>query len=71
METLLAKALAKIAKGGGQLAPLNNASLNGKSFSREIRLDAVQVADICQSALDETDGVGSSATGVTLPDFSA
>lgn len=64
-------ALAKIAQGGGMLAPLNSAGQNGKSFGREIRLDAVQVADIAQAALDEAEGLGSGGTGMTVPDFSA
>lgn len=49
---LLSKAKAQILAGGGLIAPLIGGSLNGKSFNRNLRLDAVQVATACRAALD-------------------
>lgn len=60
--SLLATARAKIAAGGGLVAPLTSASLNGKNFNRDVRLDAVQVARVCRLALAHAEGGGVSAT---------
>ncbi|MEQ1862792.1 MAG: hypothetical protein ABMA13_22960 [Chthoniobacteraceae bacterium] len=72
VEDLLAKSLALITAGKGQFSPLESAGLNGKSFTRQIRLTAIDVTDIAQAALDAADGEpASEALGFTIPDFSA
>jgi hypothetical protein len=67
VDALLAKALQKIADGGGMIAPLTGTGLNGKNFNREVRLDAVQVAQACQLAKAHACGNDVSSTSL---DFS-
>jgi hypothetical protein len=69
VDNLLDAAKAKIAAGGGQIAPFKTGSLSGKNFERDIRMDAVQVAICCRTALDAADPDGDSVAGTTL-DFS-
>jgi hypothetical protein len=57
----------QLAAGGGQLAPLTEASLNGKTFRRDVRLDCVEVLHACRIALAQADG---SAVQTTSLDFS-
>ena len=51
-EDLLAKAKAKITAGKGELAFMESASANGKSFNRSKELSSLQVAAACRKALD-------------------
>ncbi len=51
---LLAAAKVKITAGGGLIAPLVSAAENGKSFNRELKMDAATVAKCCRDALLET-----------------
>jgi hypothetical protein len=70
VEQLEERALAKIASGAGEIAPVGEGSLNGQQFSREIRLDCTQVAEIARAALDAADGDPSGgSTGITFIDF--
>jgi len=59
---LLEAAKAKIVAGGGEISPLQSATLNGKQFLRTLRMDCVQVAQICRQALAAADGREVSAT---------
>ena len=58
---LLAAAKAKITAGGGQIAPLISGALNGKSFNRELSMDAAVVAKCCRDAIRETADEGDKA----------
>lgn len=53
---LLAKARAKILKGGGQLAVMTSGSANGKSFTFDVRIDAAELANICRQAMAAANG---------------
>jgi len=66
-EDLLALARAKILAGGGQLRVMTSGSANGKSFTFDTRMDAVQVARICRQAIAADDGDDVIASGL---DFS-
>lgn len=52
---LLELARAKVLAGGGELAPLDQGTINGKNFQRVIRLDAAEVAAACREALRHSD----------------
>ena len=54
VESLLAKAKAKVLAGGGEIAPLFSGTFNGRNVQRNVRLDATQVASACRAALDYT-----------------
>lgn len=67
---LLAEAKAKITGGKGEVAPLREGSVGGKTWARDVQLSAIQVAQACRRALAylaESEGAGSP---VTFIDFS-
>ena len=62
-------ALKKITAGGGGIRVIEKGALNGKTVEADILLNALDVADIAQTALDEAAGENHSATGITFIDF--
>ena len=68
VEQLKRKALDKLLAGGGEIAPLDSGSLNGKSMNRTVRMDAAQVAAICREELDIADDP-TGASPITFLDF--
>jgi hypothetical protein len=60
VEELEDRALAKLLKGGGEIAPLESGSLNGKSVQRNVRMDAAEVAAVCRVVLDDADAEAAS-----------
>lgn len=56
--------LAKIAAGGGEISGLTSSSLNGKSFTKSLRMDALQLLQVCREALDIYNGKAVAATQV-------
>lgn len=66
---LLTAAKAKITAGAGQLVLLTSASLNGKSFTGEGTLSAVEVAYAARRALDIYDDTAGQSP-ITFPDLS-
>lgn len=67
--TLNAQALAKIAAGAGALAFTTSGTLNGKTFARVSQLTSLEVADVTQEAIDETDP-DNAGVAATSMDFS-
>lgn len=68
---LLTAARAKISAGGGQIAPLVGAALNGKNFNRQIEMNCAVVAKCCRDAIKATadDQTNGPVSGTRL-DFS-
>lgn len=67
---VLTAAKAKITAGSGALTMINNSSLNGKNFGRQIVLTALDAAAAARAALNAYDvDVDSEPTGVTFVDF--
>lgn len=67
VQQLLQSARAQILAGGGQIAPMTNASSGGKSFTRDVKMSCAEVAKACRAALDSAGPAGVPATGL---DFS-
>jgi hypothetical protein len=66
---LLAAAKTAILAGAGSIAPLTSGSLNGKSFTRDIKLSHAEVALACRRALSlYNEDAGESP--ITFLDFS-
>ena len=66
---LLSAAKAALLAGGGVIAPLTGGSLNGKTFTRELKLSPAEVALACRNALNlYNDAAG--AGPITFFDFS-
>jgi hypothetical protein len=69
INTLLTNAKAKISGGKGEVAPLTEGSVGGKTWQREIKLSALEVAAACRTALDFLDEDEKAVSGTNL-DFS-
>jgi hypothetical protein len=52
INALLAAAKNKITGGKGEVAPLTQGMVGGKTWMREIKLSALEVASACRAALD-------------------
>lgn len=68
LDGILSDARAAIAAGKGVVSSLLNTGLNGKSFSRAIHLNALDVALACQQAKAAYEGEDQSVSS-TYPDF--
>jgi len=70
INTMLTAAKAKISGGKGEVAPLTEASVGGKTWARDIRLSSLDVARACREALDYLANDGAGHSPVTFLDFS-
>jgi hypothetical protein len=69
INALLANAKSKITGGKGEVAPLTQGMVGGKTWMREIKLSALEVAAACQAALDLLNEDEPGVSGTNL-DFS-
>lgn len=65
VRTLLAQAKGRILAGKGEIAPILQATLNGKTVQRAPQMNCVEFARICRQAL-----AGADAAPATTLDFS-
>ncbi|MES2570578.1 MAG: hypothetical protein V4710_11060 [Verrucomicrobiota bacterium] len=66
VRALLKAAREKVQAGGGMIAPMTSAGANGKTFSKAIEFNCVEVAAACRAALKFDDQGGGV---ITVPNF--
>ncbi|HKP92974.1 MAG TPA: hypothetical protein VJS88_03685 [Chthoniobacterales bacterium] len=70
INAMLTAAKDKMTGGKGEVAPLTEGSVGGKTWARNIRLSALEVAAACRAALDFLNEDGEQAVSGTNLDFS-
>lgn len=68
VDKLLTDARAQVLKGKGTVGSFTSASMNGKSFARQVDFSAADMVSICRRALNAYKGIEDEVSS-TRPDF--
>jgi hypothetical protein len=62
--------MAAIAAGAGSISPLTSTSLNGKSFTKSLKMDPGQLLSVCREALDIYRGRAIASSTIDMSPYS-